>query len=240
MLARSCGARGPVDVEQLGRRRRPRACRPASPPCPGAGSPRVNHTTRPGASRTARTTTGSSRFATSTPSRRLVREDVALVGDVRVERAVPVEVVVGEVEEHRDLGRERRASPCAAGTTTPRSRGRRPARRARSSTTRPMLPTAGARRPDALEHRADERRHRRLPVGPRDRDHRDRRPPRPRGRGRRAPGPGRGGGAHHRVVRDARRGSAPRGRRAATSASQSGAPSITVAPRAVAAARRSS
>ena len=67
---------------------------------------------------------------------------------VGLERAVAVQVVLGEVEQHRGLGRERLACP-RAGTTTPRRRRPRPARACPGSDASgvPTLPATDDRQP---------------------------------------------------------------------------------------------
>ena len=101
-------------------------------------------------------------------------EDPCLGFGVRVERAVPIEMVVGYREEHRDPGvelhRERELERRHLGDDDVDTRLRTAAR------------VVDQRRPDVarrdgaparrLEHRRDQRRHRRLPVGSGDRDDR--------------------------------------------------------------------
>ena len=70
-------------------------------------SPATNRTTRPGASARARRRRGRRALTTSSAVGALVREDRAFACRVRVDDAVPVEVVLGHVEQHRDVGRER-------------------------------------------------------------------------------------------------------------------------------------
>ena len=65
------------------------------------------HHLRPARRPRASSATGSSRLTTSTPGRALVAEELGLGLRVRVDRSVPVEVVLGHVEQHRDVGRER-------------------------------------------------------------------------------------------------------------------------------------
>ena len=80
--------------------------------------------TRPGAvGAPAPSATGVvARSTTSSVAGALVREDARLGRGVRGDRAVPVEVVLGDVEQHRDVGRERAVGRARAGTTTPRRR----------------------------------------------------------------------------------------------------------------------
>ena len=67
---------------------------------------------------------------------RLAGEDLQLGGAVGLEGAVAVEVVLGEVEQHGRLGRERDACP-RAGTTTPRRRRSCRARACRAARSAP-------------------------------------------------------------------------------------------------------
>ena len=71
---------------------------------PAARSERVRP--RPGASAARRSATGSSRLTTRSPVASGGAKSSAFACAYASERAVPVEVVVGDVEQHRDVGRE--------------------------------------------------------------------------------------------------------------------------------------
>ena len=121
---RHAGERAQRLGDRARRRCRPRARRP-SRPRRSRGCARRGSAARPAAGRRPENSIPSRPEPARHDLRARALEDAQLRGAVGLERAVPVEVVGLEVEQHRDVAGERRRRP-RAGTTRAR---RRPSRR---------------------------------------------------------------------------------------------------------------
>ena len=145
--------------------------RPHSPSSDGGPPPPNVSTVRPGMRIASER--GSSRFRTCTPP---PREDARLRRGVVVDARVAVEMVLGDVE-HRRGDRRQAIASFRAGSSTARARTRRATvarrfeRRDTSSTASPMLPATTRVEPGCAAQRTGQCGHRRLAVGPGDRQH---------------------------------------------------------------------